>query len=209
MGLHIHLPHEYRTFCRRIFPHFLDYVIKGRHLVLFRETSAQHFSTPNGLFPLTGMPSIGINPSTHVSSVSRIAEKLHLTTYDQYRSTHTVPTTPTTSTSVPTTSVTSTSTISTPITSTTTTTPPVIIEEINASTINQPWSWHCVPLSTDPAVLESHNWRNKMAMKVFASLFSPYYYSPTLLFSHFILEITLYSLSLFLISSHHFLLTYS
>ena len=160
MGLHIHLPHQYRTLCRRIFPHFLDYVTKGKHLVLFRETSAQHFPTPNGLFPITGMPSIEISPSSHVSSVSRIAEKLHLL-YDPLRSTPTT-TTPITSTS-------------TPFTSTPT---PLIIEEINASTINQPWSWHCVPLSTDPAVLESHNWRNKMAMKVLSSLLSPHY-SPT------------------------------
>ena len=37
-----------------MFKVFLDYVTNGNHIVMFRETSAQHFHTPNGLYPLKG-----------------------------------------------------------------------------------------------------------------------------------------------------------
>ena len=50
-GLHIHRTNQYKALCRRIFPVFLDYATKGKHIVMFRETSAQHFHTSNGLFP--------------------------------------------------------------------------------------------------------------------------------------------------------------
>ena len=46
----------------------------------------------------------------------------------------------------------------------------LIIEEVNASTTNYHWRWHCAPLSTDPMVLTAHNWRNIMATKVLSEL---------------------------------------
>ena len=48
--------------------------------------------------------------------------------------------------------------------------PLIIMEEVNASTTSQQWHWHCAPLSTDPTVLDTHNWRNIMAIKVLAEL---------------------------------------